>query len=45
MWKRGFKNEDLERTKRGIGAVVQARGFPKEVRDLKNGNQLKPVVK
>ena len=42
---RKIDNEDLERAKRRIAAVVQARRFPEEVRDLKNGKPVKTSSK
>ena len=43
--KRKIKNEDLERAKRRIAAVVQARSFPKEARDLKDEKTVKTSSK
>ena len=42
---RKIKIEDLERAKRGIAAVVQARSFPKGARDLKDGKSVKTSSK
>ena len=42
---RKIKNEDLERAKRRIAAVVQAISFPKEARELKNGKPMKKSSK
>ena len=42
---RKIKNEDLERAKRRIAAVVQARSFPKRARDLKDGKSVKTSIK
>ena len=42
---RKITNEDLERAKRRIAAVVQAISFPKEARDLKDGKSVKTSSK
>ena len=42
---RKIENEDLERAKRRIAAVVQARSFPKEARELKDGKPVKTSSK
>ena len=42
---RKIENEDLERAKRRIAAVVQARSFPKETTDLKDGKPVKTSYK